>query len=77
MRPPKVAMIGILLDREPPGSSSRFRSRSVLRAPSRALLDDYKIARVPLTLRIGPGGVVEEVGPGPLDGIRMGQIFRP
>jgi thiol-disulfide isomerase/thioredoxin len=78
MRPPKVAMIGILADREPPGFFESVPiAFPVLRAPGRALFDSYKIARVPLTVRVGPGGVVEDVGIGELDGIRMGQIFRP
>jgi thiol-disulfide isomerase/thioredoxin len=78
MRPPKVAMIGMLADREPPGFFESVPiAFPVLRVPSRELLDQYKVARVPLTLRIGAGGVVEEVGIGELDGIRLGQIFRP
>ena len=30
-----------------------------------------------MTIRIGPGGKVEEVGEGILDPIKLGQIFRP
>ena len=79
MRPPKVAVVGILLDREPPGFFETVPiAFPVLRAPSRELLDEYKVARVPLTIRIGPGGLVEDIGVGDeLDGIRMGQLFRP
>jgi thiol-disulfide isomerase/thioredoxin len=79
MRPSKVAMVGILLDREPPGFFETVPiAFPVLRAPSREMLDAYKVARVPLTIRIGPGGLVEDVGVGDeLDGIRMGQLFRP
>jgi hypothetical protein len=77
MRSSKMAMIGILIDREPPGFFERIPiAFPVLRAPGRTFLDDYKVARVPITLRVAPGGVVEDIGVGELDGIRLGQLFR-
>lgn len=77
-RPANVAMIGILVDKEPPGFFEQMPILfPVLRMPTRNMLTDYKVAKVPLTLRIAPGGVVEDVGVGELDPIRLGQIFRP
>ncbi len=77
-RPSNVAIIGLLTDKEPAGFFERVAIRfPVLRVPNHQFLTDYKISRVPLTLRIKPGGEVEEVAPGELDGIRLGQIFRP
>jgi thiol-disulfide isomerase/thioredoxin len=77
-RPSNVAMIGILVDKEPPGFFEQMPILfPVLRMPTRNMLTDYKVARVPLTLRIAPGGVVEDVGVGILDPIRLGQILRP
>jgi hypothetical protein len=77
-RPPNVAMIGIIVDKEPPGFFEHISILfPVLRMPSRSMLTDFKVARVPLMLRIAPGGVVEEVGVGILDPIRLGQILRP
>jgi thiol-disulfide isomerase/thioredoxin len=76
-RASNVAMIGIIADKEPPGFFEQVPiAFPVLRASNPNLLRDYKVERVPLTLRIAPGGVVEEVGVGILDPIRLGQIFR-
>jgi hypothetical protein len=77
-RPGNVAMIGIIVDKEPPGFFEQMPILfPVLRSPGHDLLTDFKVAQVPLTLRIAPGGLVEEVGVGELDLIRLGQIFRP
>jgi len=77
-RPGNVAMIGIIVDKEPPGFFEQMPILfPVLRSPGHDLLADFKVAQVPLTLRIAPGGLVEEVGVGELDLIRLGQIFRP
>jgi thiol-disulfide isomerase/thioredoxin len=77
-KPPNLAMIGVIVDKEPPGFFEQMPILfPVLRMPSRNMLTDYKVARVPLTLRIAPGGVVEEVGVSILDPIRLGQVFRP
>jgi thiol-disulfide isomerase/thioredoxin len=77
-RPANVAMIGIMVDKEPPGFFEQMPILfPVMRMPSRNLQTDYKVARVPLMLRIAPGGVVEDVGVGLLDPIRLGQIVRP
>jgi peroxiredoxin len=77
-RASNVAMIGIIVDKEPPGFFEQLSILfPVLRMPSREMLTDFKVARVPLMLRVAPGGVVEEVGVGILDPIRLGQILRP
>jgi hypothetical protein len=53
-------------------------SLPVLRTPGRALTQGkYKIYRVPTTVRVGAGGVVDGIGQGQLDGIRLGELFRP
>jgi hypothetical protein len=72
-----IAMVGIIVDKEPPGFFEQVPiAFPVLRVPGPALMRDFKVERVPLTLRIAPGGVIEEVGVGILDPIRLGQIFR-
>ncbi len=77
-RPANLAIIGIIVDKEPPGFFEQMPiAFPVLRMPSRNMLSDYKVAKVPLTLRIGPGGAVEDVDVGVLDPIRLGQLFRP
>ncbi len=78
MRPSKLAVIGVLLDREPPGFFEMVPvSFHVLRSPGPSLLEQYKVAKVPITLRVAPGGRVEDIGVGEIDGIRLGQLFRP
>lgn len=77
-RPKGLTVIGVLLDREPPGFFAvNPVAFPVVRSPGRAFLDQYKIHRVPVTLRVGPGGRVQDVGVGPLDAIRVGELFRP
>jgi hypothetical protein len=49
----------------------------VVLTPGRALNDMFKVHHVPMTVRVGPGGRVEDVGQGILDPIRLGEIFRP
>lgn len=77
-RPLSLSVFGVLLDREPPGwFMATPISFSVLRAPGGDFSRVYKLHRVPMTLRVGPAGVVREIGIGPLDPIRLGEIFRP
>ena len=77
LRPPNIAMVGVLVDREPPGFFDKIPiAFPLLRSPGRELLDQFKVARVPLTLRIAAGGKVEDVGAGELDEARLLEIFR-
>jgi hypothetical protein len=77
-RPETLRVVGVLLDREPPGFFQLVPvAFPVVRAPSRAFLDQIKVRRVPMTVRVGPGGKVEEAEVGIVDPIRLGEIFRP
>lgn len=77
-RPKGLNIIGVLLDREPPGwFAVNPVAFPVVRSPGREFLKTYKVSRVPLTLRVGPGGKVQDVGHGALDPIRLGELFRP
>lgn len=77
-RPGTLKVVGVLLDREPPGffllTPVAF---PVVRSPGREFLQKHKIQRVPVTVRVGPGGKVEDVAVGIVDPIRLGEIFRP
>jgi thiol-disulfide isomerase/thioredoxin len=77
-RPPGVNVIGVMLDHEPPAFFVAVPvSFPVVRAPNRReLTRTFKINMVPLTVRVGPGGKVEDVGSGPTDPIRLGELFR-
>jgi peroxiredoxin len=77
-RPPKLNVIGVLMDREPPGFFQATRiAFPVVRSPGREFLSAWKVQRAPLTVRVGPGGKVEEAQTGMIDPIRLGEIFRP
>jgi len=77
-RSPKLNVVGVLLDREPPGFFQATRiAFPVVRSPGREFLDAWKIQRTPTTVRVGTGGKVEEVETGIIDPIRLGEIFRP
>ncbi|PYQ15527.1 MAG: hypothetical protein DMF80_08715 [Acidobacteria bacterium] len=76
-RPAGVNVVGVMLDHEPLGFFMALPvSFPVLRSPSREFTKTFKVARVPMTVRVGPGGRVEDVGAGPQDPIRLGELFR-
>jgi thiol-disulfide isomerase/thioredoxin len=75
-KPSALNVVGVMLDSPPPGFLATMPiSFPVLRAPG--LHRAFKVQHVPMTIRVGPGGKVEEVGEGVLDPIKLGQIFRP
>jgi len=77
-RPRGIRVIGVLLDKEPPGFFIATPvSFPVLRSPGPEFSRIFKLHKVPLTIRVAAGGRVEDVGVGQLDPIRLGEIFRP
>jgi peroxiredoxin len=77
-RPKGLEITGVLMDHEPPGFFMATPvSFPVLRAPGGDFSRTFKIYRVPMTVRIGPDGKVQDVGFGLLDPIRLGEILRP
>lgn len=83
-RPRSLEVIGVMLDQEPPGFFMATPiSFLVLRPPGRtpaerrAFAESFKIRGVPVTVRVGAGGTVEDIGQGLLDPIRLGELFRP
>jgi hypothetical protein len=77
-RPPKLNVIGVIMDREPPGFFETTKMPfPIVRSPGRDFLIAWKVQRAPMTVRVGPGGKVEEAQIGIIDPIRLGEIFRP
>lgn len=77
-KPKALSVVGVMLDSPPPGFFNAMPiGFPVVRSPGPELNRAYKVQHVPMTIRVGPGGKVEEVGEGVLDPIKMGQIFRP
>lgn len=77
-RPKGLNVVAVMLDREPPGwFTVNPVAFPVVRSPGRALLDTYRVHRVPVTVRVAAGGKVIDVGRGLLDPIRLGELFRP
>lgn len=77
-RPKGLTVIGVMLDREPPGFFALAPvSFPVVRSPGGSLNKAFKIRHVPMTVRVGPGGKVEDAAEGIADPIRLGQLFRP
>ena len=76
-KPAGLEVVGVLMDREPPGFFAVTPvTFPVVRAPSREFGRIFKIARVPITMRVAPGGKVEDIALGVLDPIRLGEFFR-
>jgi hypothetical protein len=77
-RPKNVRIIGILMDREPPGFFEAMPvAFPVVRASNREILRAYKVHQTPTMVRIGPGGKVQDVTVGWVDRMRVGEMFRP
>jgi len=77
-RPKNMAMVGVMLDQAPPGFVEAAQiAFPVLRSPGKDVTDAFKMKRVPYTVRVAPGGRVEGAALGFLDGIAMGELFRP
>lgn len=77
-RPKGLNVVGVLLDREPPGFfMATDIAFPVVRSPGGEFTKALKLNRVPLTLRVAPGGRVTDAAVGPIDALRLGEIFRP
>ncbi len=77
-RPKTVRVVGVLLDREPPGFFMAMPiAFPVVRGPGGEFNKAWKLNRVPMMLRVAPGGRVADAAVGPTDAIRVGEIFHP
>jgi peroxiredoxin len=77
-RPKTVNVIGVLLDKAPPGFFEAYPvAFPVVQSPGREFLNTFKVSRTPTTIRVGAGGKVENHGVGLLDPITLGEYFRP
>lgn len=75
-RPKGLEVVGVILDRETPGFwMATPISFPVVRSPGKEFSETFKISKVPMTLRVGPGGKVVSVNQGLVDPIRLGEIF--
>ena len=73
-----VEIVGVIVDKEPPGFFAAMpMAFPVVRLPSNDFARANKVNRVPLTLRLLPGGRIEDLGLGVLDPIRLGELLRP
>jgi hypothetical protein len=76
-KPQELRVIGVIMDQEPLGFFDAMPvSFPVVRSPGRDFLKGLKVNRAPLTLRIGTGGKIEDLGLGLLDPIRLGELFK-
>jgi thiol-disulfide isomerase/thioredoxin len=73
-----LKVFGVLMDQEPPGFWQTMPvSFPVLRSPGREFLRQLSVNRVPLVLRVGEGGRIEDLAMGETDLIRLGEMFAP
>jgi thiol-disulfide isomerase/thioredoxin len=77
-RPADLEVVGVVLDREPPGFFDAMKiAFPVVRSPGASLHQMFKLKHVPYMVRVGPGGKVETVSEGLTDAIKLGELFRP
>jgi hypothetical protein len=77
-RPKNLAMVGVMLDNAPAGFVEAMQiAFPVVRSPGTEVRDAFRVSRVPYTVRVAPGGRVEGANLGLIDGIRIGELFRP
>lgn len=76
-KPKNLNVVGVIVDREPPDFFTMIPVSFPVVRGSRELMERFKVARVPLTIRVKPGGVVESAAIGVLDPIKLGEMFRP
>ena len=93
-RPKDLTIVGVIMDPEqaPPAFWTTMAiGFPVLRSPGREFLRTLNVNRAPLTLRVGEGGKIEDVGLGEVcsggaagvpgatcvDAIHLGQLFAP
>jgi len=77
-KPPSVDVVGLMMGPEPPGFFQVFPiAFPVLRYSGRDAQSAFKLTKVPMMVRVGPGGVVQDVAHGVIDPIRLGEIFKP
>ncbi len=77
-RQPGVQIVGVIMDREPPGFFRAMPvSFPVVRSPGNEFARANGVNKVPLTLRLAPGGKIEDLVLGVVDPIRLGELLRP
>ncbi len=77
-KPAGIEIVGLMLGQEPPGFFELFPVKfPVLRYDGRDAAAYFKLHTVPLMVRVGKTGLVEDVAQGVTDPIRVGEIFRP
>jgi thiol-disulfide isomerase/thioredoxin len=76
-KPKNLTVLALLTDREPPEFFNMFPVTFPVARASRELMERFKVARVPMTIRVKPGGIVESTAVGILDPIKLGEMFRP
>jgi thiol-disulfide isomerase/thioredoxin len=76
---PNLNIVGVMLDRESPEFFALTPiSFPIVRPPKDPdFRKSFKLNHVPLMVRVGPGGKVEDAAQGEIDAIRLGQIFHP
>jgi peroxiredoxin len=75
-----LKIVGVIMDPDqaPPAFFSAMAiSFPVLRSPGHEFLRSLNVNRAPLTLRVGEGGKIEDLGLGVIDPIRLGELFKP
>jgi thiol-disulfide isomerase/thioredoxin len=77
-RPKDLQVVGVVLDREPPGFFNAMPvAFPIVRSPGPALHQMFKLRHVPFMVRVAAGGRVDSVSEGITDQIKLGELFRP
>jgi thiol-disulfide isomerase/thioredoxin len=73
---PDVDVLGLVLDDAPPAFFQQLQIKFPTGHAPADYRETFKIFRVPQTIRVLPGGIVDDVSMGHIDAMRVGELFR-
>jgi hypothetical protein len=74
---PDVDIVGVMVDEAPAEYLTKLGIRFPFVKAPQNFRDVFKVYQVPQTIRVAPGGVVQDISTGHIDAMRLGELVRP
>jgi hypothetical protein len=72
-----VDIVGVMVDEAPAEYLTKLGIQfPIVKAPAN-FRDTFKVFQVPQTVRVLPGGIVDDIATGHIDAMRLGELVRP